>query len=127
MYIIAVMLVGALVGVSKAFADITNDKVLWNKSILSVYDSISFMGPRDLTYVRKDHSNKVIDWLLHYPLVWLTDIWHFMNALKILSIIFTFIIFYYTDDNLFLLIVSFYGMRQLFFNWFYHKILVKKK
>ena len=90
------------------------------------------MGPRDKTWIRKDHPNKVINWLLHYPLVWVTDIWHFANSINILSVIFTFIIFYYSNGNfpnngyVYLLIVLFYGMRQVTFNGFYHVILLKK-
>ena len=128
-YILAILTTAFLVGFSKAVADITSDSELWCYSIFSVYKPTSFLGPKDKTWIRKDHPNKVINWLLHYPLVWVTDIWHFANAFNIISVIFTFIIFYYANGhvNPLILVACFYGMRQLVFNGFYHDILVKRK
>jgi hypothetical protein len=126
-FIIAILLTGFMVGLSKAFADITSDIEIWNTSILSNYQADSFFGPKDETWVRKDHDNKIINWLLHGPLVWVTDIWHFANAFNIIFIILSFIVFYYANGNInvLLLIALFYSARQLAFNAFYHKILLK--
>lgn len=113
------------IGVSKAVSDIVSHVDLWNKSIFKKYSETSFYGPKDKTWIRKDNDNKFINFLLHYPFVFLTDIWHFSNAINNLCIIFV-ILFGSIYGNIYaagiVLIV-----RLIVFNLFYHKLLLNEK
>lgn len=76
-----------LIIVGKAIADITADITAWESSIFSKFTSKdSFFGSKDFSYIRKDNPNKIINWLLHNPLVFVTDIWHLANTITRIGI-----------------------------------------
>ena len=114
-----------LLGISKAAADIVQHIDLWNTSIFSSALDTSFFGPKDKTWMRKDHDNKVLNWLLHNPLVWVTDVWHFANMVNMLSLLPLFVSIHYTQTHLSIMLLLIFGIRMLTFNLFYHLIFKK--
>ena len=124
-YIIILVTCSMLLGISKAAADIVQHIDLWNTSIFSSALENSFWGSKDKTWVRKDHPNKVINWLYHYPLVWITDVWHFANMINSLVLYPLFVCFHYLQMHIFIMLVLVYSIRTLTFNLFYHIIFKK--
>lgn len=66
----------------KAVSDITDNETVWSKSIFNRFPKESFFGSKEYTYIRKDHSNPVINYLLHTIFVFVTDIWHTGNLIR---------------------------------------------
>lgn len=121
-----ILIIGSsLLGISKAIADTVQHIDIWSQSIFSAALETSFWGPKDKTWKRKDHKNKIINWLLHYPLVWVTDVWHCANTVNSFSIILLLVSVYYTDIHLLIIISLFYTINSISFNLFYHLILKK--
>jgi len=129
MFLATIIIGSIIIGISKALADITDHSDNWNGSVLSVnYKDNSFFGPKDKTWVRKDHNNKIINWLLHYPLVWLTDIWHLSNSFRTLGYFLVLFGFYkMLNFNFITCLLVYYTTKQLLFNLFYHYILIKNE
>ena len=82
------------------------------------------MAGSDQTWVRKDKDNKLLNWLLHYPLVWLSDLWHFANAINALALIIMLVLGLHLDYQIVIPIV-FYVVMNSTFNLFYHWVLKK--
>jgi len=127
MYLATIIIGSIIIGISKALADITDHSDNWSGSVFSVnHKEDSFFGPKDKTWVRKDNDNKIINWLFHYPLVWLTDIWHLSNSFRTLGYFLVLFGFYNMLDFKFIIcLVIHYCTKQLLFNLFYHYILIK--
>jgi hypothetical protein len=119
-----VILLAIGVGISKASADIVSHIDIWKKSIYNKYDELSFYGPKDKTWIRKDRVNKVLNYLLHNQLVFITDIWHFSNFINNLYVIFTMIVVIYYND--YYLVLVYWLVRLLTFPLFYHYIMKRK-
>lgn len=66
----------------KAVSDITDNETVWSKSIFYRFPKESFFGSKEYTYIRKDHSNPTINYLLHTIFVFVTDIWHTGNLIR---------------------------------------------
>jgi hypothetical protein len=66
----------------KAVSDITDNETVWSKSIFSSFPKESFFGSKEYTYIRKDHSNPLKNYLLHTIFVFVTDIWHTGNLIR---------------------------------------------
>ena len=123
-----------MIFVGKAIADVTSNETHWEQSVFSKNPKDSFLGSKEHTYVRKDHDNKVIDWLLHNPLVFLTDIWHTANTIRRVGIYFAItlgiIIGKFVVLALFqigIIILVFIIFNMLGFHIVYHYILRNKK
>lgn len=84
--LIGVFFATFLIFAGKAMADICDNYSVWSTSVFSSFDKESFFGSKESTYKRKDHPNPIIDWLLHNPLVFVTDIWHTANTVRRLGI-----------------------------------------
>lgn len=123
--IIITIISASLLGISKAAADIVQHIDLWNTSIFSKALETSFWGPKDKTWIRKDHDNKILNWLLHYSLVWITDIWHFANMCNSMCIILLFVCFHSTCISLLYMLLLYYSTYTIMFNLFYHFIFKK--
>ena len=118
---VVISLLSLTVGLTKAISDIVNHIDIWSNSVYSVYKEKSFYGPKDKTWIRKDHPNKIINYLLHNQLVFITDIWHFSNFINNLSIIFIMISLLF--NNNYLMIIIYWLLRMISFHLFYHYIL----
>ena len=76
-----------LIFTGKAISDITQDDILWKKSIFSKkYKIDSFFGSKEQTSERKDRENPFWDKMFHTILVFTTDIWHLGNFLRRIGI-----------------------------------------
>ena len=124
--LIIIIIGSSLFGVSKAISDTVQHFDIWSSSVFAKALESSFWGPKDKTWIRKDNTNKIINWLLHYPLVFVTDIWHFSNMITSLSYLPVFVSIYYTQSHIFIILSLFYITRSLIFNLFYHLILKTK-
>ena len=129
MMVVLIMLAlsGLVVGLFKAIADIVDHADTWSGSVFSKKGIGSFWGSKDFTWRRKDHPNKIIDWLLHGPLVMFTDIWHFANAMRVVGMLGALVSMYYYEGFVVWGLVAYYFSRQVFFNLFYHLVLRKKE
>jgi hypothetical protein len=129
MMVVLIMLAlsGLVVGLFKAIADIVDHVDTWSSSVFAKKGISSFWGSKDFTWRRKDHPNKVIDWLLHGPLVMFTDIWHFANAVRVLGFTFALIGMYYYNGFVGWGLLAYYVPRQVSFNLFYHLVLRRKE
>jgi hypothetical protein len=123
-----IFIIGSLLlGVSKAVADTVQHFDIWSQSIFSTTLETSFWGPKDHTWIRKDKNNKILNWLYHFPLVWITDIWHFANMIGAMSFVLLFGSIHYNQINIIVIILLFYISRTIGFNLFYHLILKKNE
>lgn len=77
-----VLIATFLIFTGKAVADICDNYSVWSTSVFSKFDKGSFFGSKEFTYKRKDHANPIINWLLHNPFVFVTDIWHTANTIR---------------------------------------------
>lgn len=116
----------------KAVSDRVNHIDLWSESIFSKFDKSSFWGCKDYSWIRKDHPNKILNWLLHNPLVFLTDIWHLANSMQRLGIYFSMVGCWFASNlsafEFFIyLIPAFILTNILGFHITYHYILKKRK
>lgn len=112
----------AMYGISKAVADRTQHSDLWVNSVFGEFDPESFFGPKDRTWVRKYEisDNKFLLLLFKYPLVWLTDIWHFANAVTVVAILTAICTAPYIGMNTVEICFTFWFVKSLFFNLYYH-------
>lgn len=132
--VILIILATTLLFFGKSMADITQEESLWKSSIFSKYDIKSFWGSKDNTWKRKDHTNKIINWLKHNLFVFATDIWHFANLInrlgKYILIIGVFILGDCLNLNLktvLVLLSCIITYNVIGFHICYHYILKKKK
>lgn len=122
---IIVIVICILVGASKAVSDTVSHIDIWKSSIFNKCLETGFWGPKDKTYIRKDHDNKIINYLLHNIFVFVTDIWHFGNFVNNICIIFVMLLSIYYSNCYFVLI--FLIIRMISFHIFYHYILVNNE
>lgn len=123
---VLIIVVGAvIVGLAKSTADVVSHIDIWKTSILSKYSNDSFWGPKDVTWIRKDNSNAILNWLFHYPLVFVTDIWHCSNTIRLVGYCLVCVGFNIAGTNVVDLLILLCVVRQIVFNLFYHKILRK--
>lgn len=121
---IIIGILSACVGISKAVSDIVSHIDIWSNSYFSKFKETSFYGPKDKTWIRKDHPNKTINYLLHNQLVFITDVWHFSNFINNLSITFIILLSVYFSN--YYLAGVYWFTRIIYFHLFYHYILIKK-
>lgn len=120
-YVYIVLLV-SLMGITKAISDIVDHIDIWKGSVFSRFNETSFFGPKDITWERKDHKNRFINYLQHTILVFITDVWHFSNFINNLCYIFVLLITIYYFNYYFIIIYII--LRPMIFHIFYHYILV---
>lgn len=115
----------------KAIADRVAEIELWQESIFSKFDKASFWGCKDYSWVRKDHKNKIIDWLLHNPLVFVTDIWHLANTVQRIGIYLIFLACWFIGEQSLLfysIMVFIFVLVNVFgFHIVYHYLLKKRQ
>lgn len=116
--------------IAKATVELSYSKDVWQGSYLywiatkllgkSDQEALtSYFGPNDHTWKRKDHDNKVVNYLRHTIFVFTTDIWHGADTLATAAIIGipTAILFYLTTWQFALLFfVATYALYTLFFH-----------
>ena len=132
--LVLLALYALIYGLAEAVEEITGDFTQWKTSIfrkfteaLNRYYLSSFFKSAQESYTRKDHLNKVINFLKHTILVGFTDIWHFSDLVK------NFILFFLTPVTLFgfkamYITIPFYLLQTMSFHFNYHWTLrVDKK
>lgn len=76
-----------LIFLGKAVADMTSNKTLWEKSIISkLGNKESFWGSKEFTYKRKYRKNPFLKYLFSTILVFTTDVWHLANTVRRIGI-----------------------------------------
>lgn len=125
----------AFIFIGKAVADITSNETSWNKSVFSKWGTKdSFWGSKEHTYKRKDKKNKILNWLFHNPLVFVTDVWHCANTLRRIgiysSVLFGILlggVMVIKLKFLFWILLGLIILNVVGFHVFYHIILRKKE
>jgi hypothetical protein len=120
--------------IGKAISDVVSEEDIWRKSTFSKYNIDSYLGCKDYTWKRKYHTNKIINWLLSNPFVFLTDVWHLGNTFQrlglYLSIVNGILFGLMIPFNVFFICV-FIGLYIVFnvigFHIFYHYLFLKGK
>lgn len=127
---IYILICFSLIGIFKATSDIVAHKDLWDLSIFSKYKEDSFLGHKDITWIRKyKYSNKILLWLFKNPLVMFTDLWHLSNSLQMLFFLVGINLGIFLDltrTEKYILLIFCLPIYLLSFNIFYSFFLRKK-
>jgi hypothetical protein len=126
MLLILLIVFGIGSGICKAIADTCSHIDIWTDSIFNngKRKETDFLGPKDKTWIRKDHDNKILNWLFHFPLVMFTDIWHLANAINTLFVTSAITVSLMMQFEWYLPLVYYIAFNWTF-NLFYHKTFVK--
>lgn len=135
LYIILLIITCSMIFIGKSVADIVSNKTNWRQSIFKKWgDEGSFWGHKAATSSRKDHKNKILNFLFHNPLVFLTDVWHLANTIRRIGIYLSITIAILLGSvmtinlsSLFWIMSSFILLNIIGFHIFYHYILRIKK
>ena len=94
----------ALAGVFKACKDVVNFR--YYVSIFRHINKPQWFNPKN-SWKNKHYwfnGNKVLNWLIRYPFVVITDAWHFFGGLRSLSIIMAIVMYEPVFDNMLIMI-----------------------
>jgi hypothetical protein len=118
----------------KAVSDVVDNTPVWEKSIFSnlVSEKTDFFGPKDETWIRKRHPNKLLKFLLSTIFVSLTDVWHLGNLVRhsgvyisILGALLCSLMIEFSLEFILLLMGGYILLTLIGFHTFYHYILRK--
>ena len=114
----------ALAGVFKACKDIVNFR--YYVSVFRHLHKPQWFNPKN-SWKNKHYwfnGNKVLNWLIRYPFVFVTDAWHFFGGLRSLSIIMAIVMYESVFDNMLIMIALLWLCHSVVFTLFYDYLLI---